>query len=198
MTFAWQDAVVGFAPAVAWSAIWIQFVAARFFDKPEVIFKDWIDSGAKDRAISNIDSSKLIPALAQLCDSVGDLKASKAPDELLWLSTVDILMEVDFLEHLEKAEAALREKERIEHLFDRLKGTSGLLWKLSLLHCLSVVLIPTSLLIPDTLWRIVPALFTGIIAIGTLIVLVAKIVSFQKMRDEFLTSLAANRKVADA
>lgn len=194
----WPDMIVGFAPALAWSGIWIQFVTVRFFDKPEVIFKDWVTSGAKDVAISNIDSSKLIPALADLCDSVAEVRAEKPPDELTWLSTADILTEVDFLDHIGRAESALREKERIEHLLKRLQGTSALLWKLSLVHCLSVVLIPTSLLIPYPTWRLVLVVLMGILALATLIVLIIRIVSFQGMRDEFLTSLADNRKVADA
>jgi hypothetical protein len=106
----WQDVILGVAPALAWSGIWIQFVTVRFFDKPEVIFKDWVTSGAKDLAISNIESSKLVPALADLCDSVAALRAEKTADELRWLSTADVLTEVDFLAHLERAESALREK----------------------------------------------------------------------------------------
>lgn len=193
----WRDMIVGFAPALAWSGIWIQFVTVRFFDKPEVIFKDWVTSGAKDLAISNIDSSKLIPALAELCDSVAAVRAEKPPDELPWLSTADILTEVDFLDHVGRAESALREKERIEYLLKRLQGTSALLWKLSLVHCLSVVLIPASLLMRYSTWRLVLLVLTNIVALSTLVVLVIKIVSFQRMRDEFLMSLADNRKVAD-
>ena len=73
----WREVILWFAPAFAWVAVWTQFVTLRFFDKPEGIFKDYVSSGAKDLAISNIETVKLIPALARMCDAVAEAKAAK-------------------------------------------------------------------------------------------------------------------------
>jgi hypothetical protein len=193
-----RDILIGVAPALAWSGLWIQFVTVRFFDKPEIIFKDWVTSGAKDLAISNIESAKLIPALAQLCDTVAYSRATIPAEELRQLSTADILTEVDFLPHLARAEAALREKTRIEQLLCALQEGSSSLWKLSLVHCLSVILLPAPWLIARLALRYWIVGVLGVFALSSLAILVVGIIRYQRMRDEFLKSLENNRKVADA
>ena len=192
----WRDVIPWFVPAFAWVALWTQFATLRFFDKPEVIFKDWVSSGAKDLAISNIETVKLIPALARMCDAVADAKAAKPHEELELLCTEDILTEVDFLPHLGNAEAALREKETIERLLTGLQRKAAVLWRVSLLHSFAVVILPTSFLLPLLAVRLALASLASLVAVTTLIWLIYGSIHYQNMRDDLLDELSLNRRVS--
>ena len=126
----WHDIILWYGPASAWIVLWTQFVTLRFYDKNESLFKDVVSSGAMDLALSSIDTQKLIPALARLCDAVADARTRKSAEELKLLVTEDILGEVDFLPHLAGAASALREEQTIEDLLNQLQGRSAALWKL--------------------------------------------------------------------
>ena len=72
-----HDVILWFGPAFAWVTVWTQFATLRFFDKNETLFKDLVNSGAIDLALSNIEAMKLIPALAAVCDAVAAEKHIK-------------------------------------------------------------------------------------------------------------------------
>lgn len=192
----WREVLPWFAPAFAWVALWTQFATLGFFNKAEGNFKDWVSSGAKDLAISNIEAVKLIPALASMCDAVADARAAKPPEELPLLCTEDILTEVDFLPHLANAEAALREKQAIERLLVGLQQKAAILWRVSLLHSFAIVILPTSFLIPLLGVRLTLALLASIVALITLVWLVHGSIRYQSMRDELLDELSINREVS--
>lgn len=190
----WHDVILWFGPAFAWVALWTQFATLRFFDKNETLFKDLVSSGAKDMAVSSIETAKLIPSLARLCDAVAEARATKHPEELRLLATEDILTEVDFLPHLSGAEAALREIKTIEDLFARLRHNAAVLWKISLLHSFAVILLPTSLLIGPPARRFALMYLSLLVAFTTLIWLLCGSVHYQRMRDSLLQALSTNRK----
>jgi hypothetical protein len=190
----WHEIILWFGPAFAWVALWTQFATLRFFDKNETIFKDLVSSGAKDMALSSIETTKLVPSLARLCDAVAIARAEKQPGELQQLMTEDILTEIDFLPHLARAEAALREKKTIEDLFVRLQQSTSALWKISLFHSLVVILLPTSFLIHPTSPRFAVASVTGFAVFVTFVWLLHGIFRYQGMHDSLLRVLSANRK----
>ncbi len=192
----WHDIILWYGPASAWIVLWTQFVTLRFYDKNETLFKDVISSGAMDLAISSIEATKLIPALARLCDAVAEAKALKSPKELRLLVTEDILGEVDFLPHLAGAESALREEKTLEDLLERLQQRSALLWKLGLLHSFAIVFLPASLLIHPLILRGATACLLALVGSVTLILLVLGVTRFQQMRDSLIRGLSTNRKAA--
>ena len=190
----WHEVILWFGPAFAWVALWTQFATLRFFDKNETLFKDLVSSGAKDMALSSIETAKLIPALAGLCDAVAAARAAKRPEERRQLLTEDILTEGDFLPHLAGAEAALRETRTIEDLFTRLKQCASAMWKISLLHSFAIILVPTSFLIHLAAPRLALVSLTGLVALTTFVWLLCGIARYQSMRDSLLEALSTNRK----
>jgi len=54
--------LVAIAAAVAWDALWLQFVVIPFYRKNEQMYKDYIGNGVIDAAVSFIESQKLIPS----------------------------------------------------------------------------------------------------------------------------------------
>lgn len=190
---AWQQVLLWFGPAFAWITIWTQFVTLRFFDKNEVLFKDIVSSGAKDMALSLIDTEKLIPALAKLCDCV---TTARNEGDASGLQTEEVLLQVDFLPHLSGAESALREKKFIEDMLTGLQQRAALLWKISLLHSLAVVLLPVSFLFSPSPARLVLLLITAVIAVVTFVWLLYGTMNYQSVRDVLLQKLALYRKAS--
>jgi hypothetical protein len=190
----WHDIVLWYGPAFAWIVLWTQFVTLRFYDKNESLFKDFINSGALDLALSSIDAQKLVPALARLCDAVAEAKALKTPEELNLLVTEDILGEVDFLPHLAGAESALREEKTMQDFLERLQQQAAALWKLGLLHSLAVVFLPAGLLIPPLILRRATAGLLALVISVTFILIVMGVVRYQQMRDKLIHGLSVNRK----
>jgi hypothetical protein len=188
-----HDVILWFGPAFAWVTVWTQFATLRFFDKNETLFKDLVNSGAIDLALSNIEAMKLIPALAAVCDAVAAEKHIKQRTTPTDISTEDVLLEVDFLPHLAKAEAALKEKATIHGLLNLLQNTSSVLWKIALLHSFAVILLPTSLLVTTSLLKTVLISAFGIIALFTFCWLIYGSVRYQRTRDQLLSSLSLNR-----
>jgi hypothetical protein len=190
----WREIILWFGPAFAWVTLWTQLVTLRFFDNNETLFKDLVSSGAKDMALSSIETAKLIPALARLCDAVAAARAAKRPEERRLLVTEDILTEVDFLPHLAGAEAALRETRTIDDLFTRLQRCASAMWKISLLHSFAIILLPTSFLVHQVAPRLALVSLTGLIALSTFAWLLWGITRYQTMRDSLLNTLSINRK----
>jgi hypothetical protein len=190
----WHDIVLWYGPAFAWIVLWTQFVTLRFYDKNETLFKDFVNSGALDLALSSIDAQKLVPALARLCDAVAEAKALKTPEELNLLVTEDILAEVDFLPHLAGAESALREEKTMQDFLERLQQQAAALWKLGLLHSLAVVFLPAGLLIPPLILRRATAGLLALVISVTFILIVMGVVRYQQMRDKLIHGLSVNRK----
>jgi hypothetical protein len=190
----WHEVILWFGPAFAWVALWTQFATLRFFDTNETLFKDLVSSGARDMALSSIETTKLIPSLARLCDAVAEARKQKRPEELKRLATEDILTEVDFLPHLARAEAAMREIKTIEDLFTRLQQCASGLWKISLVHSFAIVLLPSSFLLRPITPRLTLAVIACFVATSTFVWLLARIGRYQGMRDSLLKSLSSNRK----
>jgi hypothetical protein len=190
----WREIILWFGPAFAWITLWTQLVTLRFFDNNETLFKDLVSSGAKDMALSSIETAKLIPSLARLCDAVAAARAAKRPEERRLLVTEDILTEVDFLPHLAGAEAALRETRTIDDLFTRLQSCASALWKISLLHSFAIILLPASFLIHQLTPRLALVSLAGLTALSTFAWLLLGITRYQTMRDSLLNTLSTNRK----
>jgi hypothetical protein len=190
----WQQALLWFGPAFAWVTIWTQFVTLRFFDKNEVLFKDIVSSGAKDMALSLIDTEQLIPSLAKLCDCVTAAREERgAPAEL---KTEEVLLEVDFLPHLSGAESALREKKSIEDMLACLQNRAAILWKISLLHTFAIVLLPVSFLFDASRFSFVLLFIASVTSAATFVWLVYGTMNYQSTRDVLLHKLALYRKAS--
>ena len=192
----WHDVLLWFGPAFAWVALWTQFATIRFFDKNESLFKDLVGSGARDLALSSIETGKLIPALARLCDAAAATKAAKEAEELKRISTEDVLTAVDFLVELADAESAMSEMKMIKDLFPRLQQCASGVWKISLLHSFAIVLLPTAFLIERGLAHWVLFLLAATVASGSFVWLLVQVIRYQQMRDSLLSALAANRTIA--
>lgn len=193
---AMHDIFLWFGPAFAWVALWTQFATLRFFDKNESLFKDLVNSGAVDLALSNIEATKLLPALANLCDAVAAEKQLKQQATISDISTEDVLAEVDFLSHLAKAESALKEKETIRVLLVSLQVSSSILWKVALLHSVAIILLPISFLIGPNAVRVVFVSLLSAVALFTFCWLVYGSTRYQATRDLLLSSLSTNRSGA--
>jgi hypothetical protein len=192
----WQEVLLWFGPAFAWITIWTQFVTLRFFDKNETLFKDLVSSGARDMALSCIDTDQLIPVLAKLCECVATAREGKDAAGVFEIRTEELLLEVDFLPYLSGAESALREKKSIEEMLANLQHRAASLWKVSLLHSFAVVLLPTSFLFHLPALKFALLSVAGITAAGTFAWLLYGTVSYQRIRDSLLEKLALYRKAA--
>jgi len=188
-----HDVILWFGPAFAWVTLWTQFATLRFFDKNESLFKDLVNSGAIDLALSNIEATKLVPSLAALCDAVAAEKHTKQRTTPIAISTEDVMLEVDFLSYLGKAEAALKEKASIRALLTSLQNISSVLWKIALLHSFVIILIPTSLLVTIALLKTILVSFFSAIALSSFCWLLYGSVHYQSTRDRLLSSLSVNR-----
>jgi len=191
-----HEVILWFGPAFAWVTLWTQFATLRFFDKSESLFKDLVGSGAIDLAVSNIEASKLIPALAELCDAVATERQTKQRVDPGVINTEDILAEVDFLQYLGKAESALKEKEGIEEGLRSLQKISSGLWKVALLHSFAVILLPTSFFITIGLVKVILASIFGVLAFSSFCWLIYGTTRYQKTRDALLATLSANRSAS--
>lgn len=192
----WHDVIVWFTPAFAWIALWTQFATLRFFDKNETLFKDVISSGAKDLALSTIETNKLIPALAKLCDAVAEARTLKPAGSAQLISTEDVLTEVDFLPHLAGAEMAMEEKENIERWLRSLQRNASRLWKVGLAHSIAVILVPTSFLFRAAGLKTGLSFVSCFATLLTFVWLVYGSMKYQRDRDSLLASLSANRSAS--
>lgn len=187
ITETWQIFLV----AIGWAALWTNVVVVPFCFRSEELQKDYVSSGNLDIAISYIESSKLIPALAAMFEKARQSQS----DQRRRIDMEGMLQAVDFLPDLESVEAALQEKKIIEDTFDRLQNTAELLWKVCLLHVISVIALPTywyfksSLPFYPDVWIIV-LLF---VAMGSLIIVIRALFQFGAKRKQFLQMLKTNR-----
>jgi hypothetical protein len=188
----WKDVLLLCGPGLVWIGLWTQFATIRFYDKSENIYKDLVSSGERDMALTNIETRKVIPALARLCDAVTAARAGKRPTDDP-IPTEELLAECDFLEYLSEAEAALREKRNIEDAISQLRSLAAWLWKVSLLHSLVIVAGLGLLLLPATMARFFGVSIAILCAAVSFVFLIVGSVRFQARRDALHTLLSANR-----
>ena len=81
--------------AIAWEALWLQLVVIPFFHMQEKLHQTYIDSGSLDRALSFIESQKLIPSLAEMFDQASAEQKGRAK-----VPMAQLLQLVDFLPSL--------------------------------------------------------------------------------------------------
>jgi len=188
----WKDVLLLCGPALVWIGLWTQFATIRFYDKAETIYKDLVSSGERDMALTNIDTRRVVPALAKLCDAVSEARSNKRQTDIP-ISTEELLTECDFLQYLSLAEAALREKRTIEDAIAQLRNLAAWVWKISLIHSLAVVAGVATLLLSASMTRLLCLACAVSFAVVSFVLLISGSVKFQGQRDALHALLSANR-----
>lgn len=193
-----MDIAIGyFLGALAWGAICAQVIVIPFFSKRDNLFKDLIDSGAKDLALTTIDAEKLLLALAQLIDAAIAAKAQRS-QRGFEVDSEELLQQFDFQVYLDRAQAAVDEKRDIERCWDSLETVTSRLWKLGLLHVSSVVGIYFSLLVKHEFIRTVATTSTILVAAMSGIFIVWYLFKYETHHKKLLKTLGKNRGKAGA
>lgn len=191
-----QQLVVLFAPAIAWGMLWVQFVVIKFYGKRDELYKD--SSKDRDLAVGNIEAKNLVPALAALVAKVVQLK-DESTQKGANPSYEELLNAFAFKDYLERAESAAGEISTIVRCAEALSDLASRLWKLALLHVLSVVLIPTCIVtITDEKYRIASTTVVTVIAVISLIFTLLYLVRFEKKNKWYLNALEKHRGKGNA
>lgn len=124
---------------IAWATIILQFVVIPFYNKRETLHKDFMQR--KKFAMAHIETSQLIPALAQMFTMAtdGQKDKRKRPEPEL----EELLLSSDFAPNLDKAQKAMSEIDSIELNYAKLKSASSTCWKLGLFNILVTIIAPT-------------------------------------------------------
>jgi len=178
--------VAALGAAIAWDALWLQFVIIPFFSKDEALHKDYIASGGIDLAISYIESEKLIPVLAAMFEQARTAQEDRrrSPD------MNQLLQEVDYLPFLEDVENALKEKKQALDMLSRAQGIARWLWKVGGIHVISMAILPAALLLWKKQLLILASLFVAAMAFVLMLFL---LIRFENCLRTFLNILQVNR-----
>jgi hypothetical protein len=179
------------AVAVAWGALWANVVVVPFFNKDESLFKDLIDSGARDLAYTGIDTETIVPAFTRLCEQVL-LERQQLGDGA---TVSDVIAEFDLQPYLRDAEAAMREKQSIQAALDDLRSLAGMLWKVGLAHIVFALLIPAALIFvaPGSMQDAGAYGGAGVAAV-TLVLMIGMLLRFERRRRSLHTALSRFRR----
>lgn len=177
--------------AIAWGALWANLVVLPFFSKDETLFKDLIDSGARDLALSGIEEEKITPALTRLIDEV--LRERQRQGD--GASVANILVELDLQVYLADAEAAMKEKQTIHGAFDYLGILAGLLWKVGVAHIVFALAIAASIIfLQGSTWQDALAYGCAGMALATMLLGFAMLVLFERRKKLLYGSLSKFRR----
>lgn len=129
-----------FGAAATWSALWMQFIVLPFFNKGEAIHKDYWQGGEINAAKAAIETTRLLPALAQMFQLAIDARSDKRkkPDG----DIEELLQSVEFRPFLERAQAAMSAIDQITDLYHQLRQSSTRLWRWGLGHALLTPALP--------------------------------------------------------
>jgi len=181
-----------FMPAFAWAGICVNFVVIPFFSKSDSLFKDLIDSGARDTAFAFIDAQKLIPALAELTNEAWEAR-QRLIAQGLSAEFGDILQEFDYVDLLSAAQKAIDEKTHIEASIASLRRLGSRLWMFGIVHSLSVLAVPSTFLISNEALRLATLTSVLLLSIVTFLAIAAGLVVFARRRDALHEILGKNR-----
>lgn len=180
--------------AIAYAALVLNAIVLPFLFKGEHIFKDLINSGAKDLAISNIESEKLIPALTELTTIVIEEKDQHGDS----IDYKDIFQNLDFQPYIERVRSSMNEIQDIGKGIEYLQLCASRLWKMGLTHMSCALITPAILYlaahkyIGETV-KISLLAFVLSIAVITVIIIVIFLNKFAKQRNNTHNILGTNR-----
>lgn len=120
-------------------------------------------------------------------EAQGDRRRTLGDEELQ-----EILQQIDYVPDLQLAREALDQNNELTALFDSLQNWTGRIWKLGLLHAITVLCIPASNCI-SAYYKSVAMTTTIILAIVTFSVAVWSLLVFQKKMRQFLELLKHNK-----
>lgn len=174
------------APAVAWSALWIQFAVLNFFSKPERLYKDYVASGELALAHSSIETAKITPVRRQIFDKAEKQnQANETP-----IAMEEVLQSVDYADDLERIENFYGEKRELQHLFGKQKRQSRIIWKVSLCHALSTALAPAANLYLGVGFTFYTVVITAVLSLACS---TAYLLRFEATSEQFRIILETNR-----
>jgi hypothetical protein len=119
----------------------MQLVVIPFYGKCELLHKDYASNGKMASAKANIESGKIIPALA----SMFNLAVEQQPDKRKRPEheIEDLLHAAEFAPDLQIAQEGMGEIESLNSQYRLLRRSSAYTWKCGLLHVLSTLLVPS-------------------------------------------------------
>ena len=171
---------------IAWDTLWLQLIVIQFFSKREKLHLEYVESGVKDVALSYIESQRLIPILAEMFERAH----SQQEDQRKKIVMEELLQSVDFISHLERAEAAMQDKKAIEDAFDFLQNCADRIWIIGLAHVLLMVLVPWAL---DGQLAVLKLLLLLLAALS-FVAMIWDLVRLSLSRRTFLNQLQSNRQ----
>lgn len=189
-----MDVPVGyFLASLAWAGLGVHFIAIPFYSRPEQLFKDLVDSGARDLALTNIETSRLIPALAGLfedAERARDVRRTRGDS----VEYKDLLQEFDYQPALKAAQDAVNAQRDIEQNYDSLCNIASRLWKLAFVHAICIVGIPTTLqLTPPVAHSIIVTLLAAGSSI-TFVVSGIYLTRYERCRNQLYSAVGRNRE----
>ena len=142
------------AASLTWAIIWIQLVIIPFYNKGELLHKDYWASGRINSTLAAIEADQLIPSLARMFSLAAARQTDKRkrPEKEM----EDLLQSVEFLPELGIAQDASITMDGIRQQYRRLRLLASRLWKTGLVHTIISPAIPVvhSFLVPlDIRWQ---------------------------------------------
>ena len=136
-----EETIAFFVAVVVWDAFCLQLLIIPFMRKRESLQRDYITSGILDAALSFIETTRLIPALAaifvRIREAQDDRRRKLEEDEL-----EEILQQIDYIPDLERAQGAMDENNKVKALFDSLQNSTGRIWGVGLVHVIMMLGLP--------------------------------------------------------
>lgn len=181
-----------FLAAIGWAGLCANFIVIPFFSRDDGIFKDLIQSNTRDLALSYIDLQKLLPALVRLIEEA-NLARDRHARRGERVEYEDLLLEVDFLPYLERAQNAIEEKRWIDEAINDLRNLAERLWQFGAVHSISIILLPfINLFLSETL-RMPVAFVLVSVAVVTIVGIISALMSYTSRRRELYNALTRNR-----
>jgi hypothetical protein len=188
-----EETIAFFGAVVVWDAFCLQLLIIPFMRKRETLQRDYITSGILDAALSFIETTRLIPALAaifvRIREAQDDRRRKLEEDEL-----EEILQEIDYIPDLERAQGAMDENNKLKALFDSLQNSTGRIWGVGLLHVIIMLGLPVCQWMAGG-YDLVALIGATILAIITFVGAICGVMLFQKQMRQFLDLLKQNRSV---
>jgi len=135
-----MDAIRLFAVPLAWATLAIQLIVVPFYNKGELLHKDYWASGKINSAIAAIETGALIPSLARMFNLAADHQTDKRRRPEREMEA--LLQDVEFRPDLEAAQEAMSSMEGIKDQYRWLKLAASRLWKSGLVHAIATPCLP--------------------------------------------------------